>query len=117
MNNATNTGVTMSMRGMNEHEARASGRRVLQANYPMKQVGRTKERGETAGMLKVLVDGDTREILGASLLGIGADEIVHVFIDLMAAGATYDVLLRTVHIHPTVAELLPTALQQLAPLE
>ena len=103
--------------GMTEREARASGRRVLVGKRPMSKVGRAKERGETDGFIKIMVDGDTKEILGAAILGIGGDEVVHLLLDVMYAKAPYTVISRAVHIHPTVAELLPTVLQDLRPLE
>ena len=82
----------------------------------MKNVGRARERSETAGFMKVLVDADTKEILGAAILGISGDEVVHTLLAMMYAKAPYTVLSRSVAIHPTVAELLPTVLQNLEPL-
>jgi len=82
----------------------------------MTRVGRAKERGETQGFMKVLVDRETHLILGAALLCIEGDEIVHSLLDLMAAGVSYKVMERAMHIHPTVSELLPTLLGQLRPL-
>jgi len=102
--------------GMSEAEARKTGRKVLSATMPMTRVGRAKERGETTGFMKVLVDADSRRILGASLLCIEADEIVHLLLDVMAAGAPYTVIRDAVHIHPTVSELIPTLLEQLEEL-
>jgi len=102
--------------GMSEAEARRSGRRVLAATMPMTRVGRARERGETTGFMKVLVDDESERILGASLLCIEADEIVHALLDVMAAGAPYSVIRDAVHIHPTVSELIPTLLEQLAEL-
>jgi len=99
--------------GLTETEARASGRRVLSGLMPMSRVGRAKERGETQGFMKVVVDGDTERILGAALLCIEGDEIVHSLLDVMAAGASYKVVQRAVHIHPTVSELIPTLLSHL----
>jgi len=83
---------------------------------PMTRVGRAKERGETQGFMKVLVDAQTERILGASLLCIEGDEIVHSLIDVMYADASYKVIQRAVHIHPTVSELIPTLLGSLKPL-
>jgi pyruvate/2-oxoglutarate dehydrogenase complex dihydrolipoamide dehydrogenase (E3) component len=102
---------------MTEEEARKSGRNVLVAKRPMSQISRAREKGETQGFLKTLVDGDTQEILGAAFLGTGCDEIVHTVLDMMYAGATYPVLQRAVHIHPTVTELIPTMLADLKPLD
>jgi pyruvate/2-oxoglutarate dehydrogenase complex dihydrolipoamide dehydrogenase (E3) component len=79
-------------------------------------VARAIEKGETQGFMRILVDGDTKEILGASLLGTGGDEAVHSILDLMYAKAPYTVMQRAVHIHPTVSELLPTILGDLKPL-
>ena len=83
----------------------------------MTRVGRAKERGETQGFMKVLVDRETHLILGAALLCIEGDEIVHSLLDIMAAKAPYTVIQRSVHIHPTVSELIPTLLGNLKPLE
>ena len=102
--------------GMSEAQVRASGRPALVGVLPMTRVGRAKERGETQGFMKVLVDAQTERILGASLLCIEGDEIVHSLLDVMAAGASYRVVQRAVHIHPTVSELIPTLLGQLVPL-
>ena len=102
--------------GMTEHEAKASGKKVLVGKMLMTKVGRARERGETQGFLQVLVDADTQRILGASLLGIEADEVVHTLLDVMYADAPYTVITRAMHIHPTVSELLPTLLGDLKPL-
>ena len=102
--------------GMSEAQVRATGRPALVGVMPMSRVGRAKERGETQGFMKVLVDAQTERILGASLLCIEGDEIVHSLLDVMAAGASYRVVQRAVHIHPTVSELIPTLLGQLVPL-
>jgi len=102
--------------GMTEAEARASGRRVLAGLMPMSRVGRAKERGETQGFMKVVVDADSERILGAALLCIEGDEIVHSLLDVMAAGASYKVIQRAMHIHPTVSELIPTLLGKLTEL-
>jgi pyruvate/2-oxoglutarate dehydrogenase complex dihydrolipoamide dehydrogenase (E3) component len=102
--------------GMTETEARQSGRRVLMGVLPMTRVGRARERGETQGFMKVLVDADSERFLGAALLGIEADEVVHALLDAMYADVPYTVIRRAVHIHPTVSELIPTLLGQLEPL-
>ncbi len=102
--------------GMTMAEARRSGRRVLVGERPMTRVARAIEKGETQGFMRILVDGDSKEILGASLLGTGCDEAVHSILDLMYAKAPYTVMQRAVHIHPTVSELLPTILGSLQPL-
>jgi pyruvate/2-oxoglutarate dehydrogenase complex dihydrolipoamide dehydrogenase (E3) component len=99
--------------GLTETEARAAGRRVRVGMLPMSRVGRARERGETQGFMKVVVDADSERILGAALLCIEGDEIVHSLLDVMAAGASYQVIRRAMHIHPTVSELIPTLLGQL----
>ena len=101
--------------GMSLAEARNSGRRVLTGERPMTRVARAVEKGETQGFMRILVDGDSKEILGASLLGTGCDEAVHAILDLMYAKAPYTVIQRAMHIHPTVSELLPTILGDLKP--
>ena len=102
--------------GMTEAQARASGRRVLVGKRKMAHVGRAKERSETQGFIKILVDGDSEEILGAAILGINGDEVVHGLLDVMYAKGSYRIISRAVHIHPTVSELIPTTLQSLRPL-
>lgn len=103
--------------GMTEDEARKSGRNVLMGTRTMKRIARAKEKGETYGLMKILVDADTEEILGAAILGIEGDEIIHCLLDIMYAKKPYTVISRAVHIHPTVSELIPTVLQSLKPLE
>ena len=103
--------------GMSEAEVRASGRKALVGVMPMTRVGRARERGETQGFMKVLVDARTERILGAALLCIEGDEIVHSLLDAMYCGASFNVLRNAVHIHPTVSELIPTLLANLKPLE
>ncbi len=102
--------------GLTEREVRASGRKALIATMPMQRVGRAREAGETQGMMKVLVDAETQRILGAAILGMNGDEVVHGMLDVMAADQPYTVISRATHIHPTVSELLPTLLHQLKPL-
>ena len=103
--------------GMSRAAARQSGKRVLVGHLPMSRVGRARERGETDGFLEALVDADTQRLLGATLLGIEADEAIHCLLDVMTAGLPYTAISRTMHIHPTVSELIPTMLQSLKPLE
>jgi pyruvate/2-oxoglutarate dehydrogenase complex dihydrolipoamide dehydrogenase (E3) component len=103
--------------GMSETEVRASGRKALKAVMPMTRVGRAREKGETQGFMKILVDAESKLILGAALLGIECDEVVHSVLDVMAAKAPYTVIERAMHIHPTVSELIPTLLGELKPLE
>jgi pyruvate/2-oxoglutarate dehydrogenase complex dihydrolipoamide dehydrogenase (E3) component len=101
--------------GMNEAEARKSGRKLLAAKMPMARVGRAREMGETQGFMKVLVDADSKELLGAAILGLNGDEIVHSLLDVMYAKKPYTTIQRAVHIHPTVTELVPTLLGTLKP--
>ncbi|MFV2002023.1 MAG: FAD-containing oxidoreductase [Paracoccaceae bacterium] len=103
--------------GMTEAQVRASGRKALIGKMMMARIGRARERSETQGFMKVLVDAETRKILGAAILGIGGDEIIHSITDVMYADAPYTVIQRAVHIHPTVSELIPTMLGDLQPLE
>lgn len=102
--------------GMSVAEVRASGRRALVGKRPMTRVGRAVEKGETQGFMKVLVDAETEEILGAAILGVGGDEVVQDILDVMTAKLPYTAISRTMHIHPTVSELVPTMLQELTPL-
>jgi pyruvate/2-oxoglutarate dehydrogenase complex dihydrolipoamide dehydrogenase (E3) component len=103
--------------GMTEREARTSGRNVLVGKRMITQVGRAREAGETRGFMKILVDADSKQVLGAALLGLAGDEAVHSLLDIMYAQQPYTVISRAVHIHPTVSELTPTVLQSLHPLE
>ncbi|KVM83280.1 FAD-containing oxidoreductase [Burkholderia stagnalis] len=102
--------------GMTEAEARQSGRRLLVGTRPMTRVGRAVEKGESLGFMKVIVDAGSHAILGASILGVSGDEVVHALLDVMAAGAPYTTISRAMHIHPTVSELVPTLLQDLHPV-
>jgi pyruvate/2-oxoglutarate dehydrogenase complex dihydrolipoamide dehydrogenase (E3) component len=102
--------------GMTEAEVRKSGRKALVATYPMSSVGRAKERGETQGFMKALVEAESNKLLGVAILGIGGDELVHAFLDVMYAGAPYTVITHAMHIHPTVAEYMPSLLESLEPL-
>jgi pyruvate/2-oxoglutarate dehydrogenase complex dihydrolipoamide dehydrogenase (E3) component len=102
--------------GMTEAEVRASGRPALIGRREMSKVSRAVEKGETLGFMKILVDAESRRILGANILGTGGDEAIHCILDTMYAGAPYTVLQRAVHIHPTVSELIPTMLGDLKPL-
>ena len=82
----------------------------------MTQVGRAVERGETKGFMKVIADADTKELLGAAILGASGDEVVHGILDLIYANASYTIIERTVPIHPTVSELLPTVVAEMKPV-
>ena len=99
--------------GMTEAEARTAGHRILVGAMPMEDVSRAYEKGETLGLMKIIVDGDTKAILGAAILGTGGDEAVHCVLDLMYAKAPYTLLRRVMHIHPTVAEFIPSLLDDL----
>jgi len=103
--------------GLTEAQVRASGRKALVARRPMDRVGRAKEKGETRGFMKVLVDEESKLILGASILGTEGDEVIHSILDVMYARQPCSVIRRAVHIHPTVSELIPTMLGDLKPLE
>ncbi|TMK05370.1 MAG: FAD-containing oxidoreductase [Alphaproteobacteria bacterium] len=102
--------------GMTEAEVRKSGRPALIATMAMEDVSRAFEKGETKGFMKILVDGETKQILGASLLGLAGDEAIHCILDVMYAKAPCTVLQRAMHIHPTVSEFIPTMLEDLRPL-
>jgi pyruvate/2-oxoglutarate dehydrogenase complex dihydrolipoamide dehydrogenase (E3) component len=101
--------------GMTDGELRKSGRRALSVKYPMSRVSRAYEKGETQGFVKICVDAETKQILGAAILGTGGDEVVHALLDIIYAKAPYTVIQRAMHIHPTVAEYLPTILSKLGP--
>jgi pyruvate/2-oxoglutarate dehydrogenase complex dihydrolipoamide dehydrogenase (E3) component len=101
--------------GMTDDDIRKSGRRALVAKYPMQRVSRAVEKGETQGFIKVAVDAETKQILGAAILGTGGDEVIQILLDMMYAKAPYTTIQRAMHIHPTVAEFLPTVLSNLQP--
>jgi pyruvate/2-oxoglutarate dehydrogenase complex dihydrolipoamide dehydrogenase (E3) component len=103
--------------GMSESEVRKAGIDALIATMPMTRVGRAREKGETAGFMKVLVDKASKQILGATILGVDGDEAIHTFIDIMTARAPYTTLEFAMHIHPTISELVPTLLDGLAPMK
>jgi pyruvate/2-oxoglutarate dehydrogenase complex dihydrolipoamide dehydrogenase (E3) component len=103
--------------GMTEAEVKASGRKALIATRPMTRVGRAVEKGETQGFMKAIVDAESKAILGAAILGVTGDEVIHTLLDVMYAKAPYTTVSRAMHIHPTVSELLPTLLQDLQPLK
>lgn len=102
--------------GMTVDQVRKSGRKALVGKRPMTRVGRAVEKGETQGFMKIVVDAETEEILGAAILGVGGDEVIHAIIDIMTAKKPYTAISRTMHIHPTVSELVPTMLQEMKPL-
>ena len=102
--------------GLTEREVRASGRPALVGKRMMTRVGRAREFGETQGFMKAVVDAETKEILGAAILGLNGDEAIHCIVDVMNAKQPYTAIQRSVHIHPTVAELIPTILGELEPV-
>jgi pyruvate/2-oxoglutarate dehydrogenase complex dihydrolipoamide dehydrogenase (E3) component len=102
---------------MTETEVRQTGRSALISTMAMEDVSRAYEKGETKGFMKILVDRDSKLIVGASLLGLAGDEVIHSILDLMYARAPYTVLQRAMHIHPTVSEFLTTMMQDLKPLQ
>lgn len=102
--------------GLTEAQVRRSGRSALVGQRPMTKVGRAVEKGESQGFMKIVVDAQSKEILGAAILGVGGDEAIHSILDIMYAKAPYTTIQRAVHIHPTVSELIPTMLGELRPL-
>jgi pyruvate/2-oxoglutarate dehydrogenase complex dihydrolipoamide dehydrogenase (E3) component len=99
--------------GLTQQAALQQGHKIRVGVRPMARVGRAIERGETRGFMKVVVDDDTHRLLGAAILGVNGDEAIHCLLDVMYAKAPYSTVTHAVHIHPTVAELLPTTLQDL----
>jgi pyruvate/2-oxoglutarate dehydrogenase complex dihydrolipoamide dehydrogenase (E3) component len=102
--------------GLTEGEVRKSGMPALIGKRPMSKVSRAEEKGETQGFMKILVDAESKQILGAAILGIGGDEVIHCILDVMYSKAPYTVLQRAMHIHPTVSELVPTMLGEMKEL-
>jgi pyruvate/2-oxoglutarate dehydrogenase complex dihydrolipoamide dehydrogenase (E3) component len=103
--------------GMTEAEVRKTGKAALITTMAMTDVMRAYERGETKGFMKILVDRDSKQILGASFLGLEGDEVIHCVLDIMYAKAPYTVIQRAMHIHPTVSEFIPTMMDSLKPLQ
>jgi pyruvate/2-oxoglutarate dehydrogenase complex dihydrolipoamide dehydrogenase (E3) component len=103
--------------GMTEAEVLRSGRPALIGKRPMSKVGRAVEKGETQGFIKIVVDAESKQILGAAILGVEGDEVIHCILDTMYAKAPYTTLQRAMHIHPTVSELIPTVLGSLEPFK
>jgi pyruvate/2-oxoglutarate dehydrogenase complex dihydrolipoamide dehydrogenase (E3) component len=101
--------------GSTEAQTRAAGRPLLIGKRPMSRVGRAIEKAETQGFMKIVVDAETKRILGAAILGTGGDEAIHGVLDIVNANVPYDVLQRAVPIHPTVSELIPTLLAEMQP--
>jgi pyruvate/2-oxoglutarate dehydrogenase complex dihydrolipoamide dehydrogenase (E3) component len=102
---------------MSESEVKAKGIKALKGVLPMSRVGRAKEKGETQGFMKVLVDAGTKQILGAAFLGIEADEVVQSLLAVMMLKAPYTTITRTMYVHPTVMELVPSVFGALKPVE
>ena len=103
--------------GMTEAEVRKTGKPALISRLAMEDVSRAYEKGETKGFMKILVDRDSKQILGASFLGLAGDEVIHCVLDIMYAKAPYTVMQRAMHIHPTVSEFIPTMMDDLKPLQ
>jgi len=103
--------------GMTEAEVRKTGKPALIGTRPMTKVGRAVEKGESMGFMKVMIDAESKKILGAAILGVGGDEAIHCLLDIMYAGHPYTTVQRAVHIHPTLSELIPTMLGDLKPLQ
>ena len=103
--------------GMTEAEVRTTGKPALISTLAMEDVSRAFEKGETKGFMKILVDRDNKQILGASFLGLAGDEVIHCVLDVMYAKAPYTVMQRAMHIHPTVSEFIPTMMDDLKPLQ
>lgn len=112
---ATYSDPPLAQVGMTEEEARATGRELLIAMRPMRSVSRAIEKGETFGFMKAIVDAESKRILGATIFGVGGDEAIHCILSTMYANEPYTTLKNAVHIHPTVAELIPTLLGSLKP--
>jgi pyruvate/2-oxoglutarate dehydrogenase complex dihydrolipoamide dehydrogenase (E3) component len=99
--------------GMTENEARKAGNKVKTARFEINRNGKAKEIGETAGFIKVVIDEETNLLLGAAVLANEGAELVHMYIDLMNAKAPYTVIRDAVHIHPTLAEAVQSAVSEL----
>jgi pyruvate/2-oxoglutarate dehydrogenase complex dihydrolipoamide dehydrogenase (E3) component len=103
--------------GLTQSQVRKSGKPALITTMAMEDVSRSYEKGETKGFMKILLDRESKQILGASLFGLSGDEVIHCILDVMYAKAPYTVLQRAMHIHPTVSELIPPMLEDLQPLQ
>jgi len=114
---AVYTDPPLARAGMTQEEVRKTGKPALVSTMAMEDVSRAYEKGETKGFMKILADQDSKQILGASLLGHAGDEVIHCIIDLMYAKAPYTVMQRAMHIHPTVSEFLPIMMQDFRPLQ
>jgi pyruvate/2-oxoglutarate dehydrogenase complex dihydrolipoamide dehydrogenase (E3) component len=99
--------------GMNKTEAKGKGYEIMEAKMPMDKINRAREKGETRGSMSVIVDSKTSKILGASVLGVGGDEIISGILNIMYAGVSYTVIRDSVIPHPTVSELIPSMLERL----
>lgn len=99
--------------GITEQQARDAGRKVRVGRFAMRDNSKARELGEVAGFSKVVVDADSRQILGAAVLAVEGAELVHLYVDLMNAHSTYDVLREAIHIHPTLAEAMQSAVADL----
>ena len=101
--------------GLTLAQARVTGKKLLIGTRPMAHVGRAVEKGETQGLMQVVVDAETKKILGAAILGTSGDEAIHGILDVMNVGADYTQLQWAVPVHPTVSELIPTLLNEMKP--
>ncbi|MFT5821107.1 MAG: pyruvate/2-oxoglutarate dehydrogenase complex dihydrolipoamide dehydrogenase (E3) component [Crocinitomix sp.] len=103
--------------GMNKTEALAKGINVLEGKREMSRISRAKEKGETHGFMSVLVNADTDKIIGATILGVGGDEIITSILNVMYADQSYKLIRDSIVAHPTISELIPTTLEKLSPVE
>ncbi|MEO2052052.1 MAG: mercuric reductase [Allomuricauda sp.] len=102
--------------GITKKEAMQKGLDVLIGHRPFSKIARAKEKGETNGYMSVVVDARTKKILGATVLGVGGDEIISGINNIMYADTSYEVIRDSVQPHPTVSELIPTVLESLTKL-
>jgi len=90
--------------GLTEREARAKGYRLKIGSVPMAYVARAIERGETNGLMKIVINADNDRILGATILGPDGGELVQILMALMMADAPWTLFENAMFIHPTLAE-------------
>jgi pyruvate/2-oxoglutarate dehydrogenase complex dihydrolipoamide dehydrogenase (E3) component len=102
--------------GLTERQALEAGHRIKVSTRPMSSVGRAREKGETQGFMKLVTDAETNRILGAAILGVGGDEVIHTVLAAMNLDATIDRLRWAMPIHPTVSEQIPTLIGDLKPV-
>jgi len=97
--------------GMTESEALKSREEIKVARYEMKGNGKARELGETEGFIKVIIDTETNRILGAAVLAAEGAELIHLYVDMMNTDAPYTVIREAIHIHPTLAEAIQSAVK------